>query len=396
MVRWVDLTPRVEQDFFFAENDPQIADSRELARRFPAPEQILVRAAGADPATESGRRRLRALTDALAGVPGIERVYSVVTEDAQRSPLWRRLLLTEDSAVTNLVATTDGRDGRALVPALEAVLADHRDGDLDLAVSGVPVIVEQIRRNLTRDLAVFTLAALVLFGLVTAVVQRSARLVAGTYVTGLLAASITLLLVRLTGGAIGLLTANLITIVFVLALSHTVFLTAGGRRHAWDAHAAVRTTVEGSFWAMLTTLLGFLSLLLADARPLRELGWAGAVGTLVAFACAYGAFPAFFPASREGGAHVEDELVPDVTDPATPPARVARPGRRPLLAALALALVGLAAGLPRLATDPGLLTYFDADGPIRSALERIDADGGSAPLLVSVRPADGSPVDTRD
>ena len=44
---------------------------------------------------------------------------------------------------------------------------------------------------------------------------------------------------------------------------------------------------------MTTTLLGFLSLLVATAKPLRELGIAGAIGTLTAIAVAYSVYPAF-------------------------------------------------------------------------------------------------------
>ena len=63
---------------------------------------------------------------------------------------------------------------------------------------------------------------------------------------------------------IGLLTANLVTIVFVLTLSHVVFLTANwrgtdaGGESATDRLAqTLRLTWEGSLWSMVTTLLGF-------------------------------------------------------------------------------------------------------------------------------------------
>ena len=44
---------------------------------------------------------------------------------------------------------------------------------------------------------------------------------------------------------------------------------------------------------LITTLLGFISLTAVSAKPLRDLGIAGAIGSLVAIVVAYSVFPAF-------------------------------------------------------------------------------------------------------
>ena len=50
---------------------------------------------------------------------------------------------------------------------------------MELEVSGVPFVVEVIRRQLARDLRVFTGAALAVFGLLVALLYRDLRLAAG-------------------------------------------------------------------------------------------------------------------------------------------------------------------------------------------------------------------------
>ena len=92
----------------------------------------------------------------------------------------------------------------------------------------------------------------------------------------------TAVLTQAIGLSIGLLTANLVTIVFVLTLSHVVFMTANWLRAAEEQadralviQSAIQDTLEASFWSMTTTLLGFASLLIATAQPLRELGIRG-------------------------------------------------------------------------------------------------------------------------
>src|SRR5262249_51976557 len=102
----------------------------------------------------------------------------------------------------------------------------------------------------------------------------------------------------------GILTVNLGTIVFVIALSHLVYMTFNwqtladrdhriGKETPNLASAARRMTFSPSFWSMVCASLGFASLLIAQAKPLRELGFGGVLGTVVAFACAYLMYPAF-------------------------------------------------------------------------------------------------------
>lgn len=396
VVLWVDLTPRVESEFFFSEADPQLQTSIAIDRRFPSPPQIIVRAEAPDLEARSYESAIGSLTAELVEVPGIIGVYSASNQDAVGSPLWSRLLLTPDGAATNIVLSTDGTDPAVLVPRVEAVVERHRGPDLDLRMSGVPYVVELIRRSLLRDLIIFSSAALVIFGLVIGAVYRRWQIVLGALTACLTACALTLSLAQLGGIAIGLLTANITTIVFVLTLSHVVFLTSNwqGARLATGQHepnpvrAAVRITIIPSFWCMFTTLSGFLSLLLATAKPLRELGMAGAIGTVTAIAVAYGLYPAFLRGATTRS------LAP-VTEPESglgtflPRAHAGR-----WLVALGTGAVIAGVGIRQLSTDPSLLSYFARGSDIRAGLDAIDRDGGSSALNLVVHDADGGPLDT--
>ena len=430
----VDLAPRVEADFFFAPGDPQLRESRELAERYPGGgELVIVRAeapdvgsAGYEVGSAGYEARVDSLGDALSELPGVGEVFSVAEEDPS-SPLWSRILVpagdseagTRAATATNLAlrvddlaSRVDGEDPAALTREIEATLADHERDDFRLLASGVPVIVELIRRGLARDLAVFSTAALLVFGLVATVVYRNAHVVAGTMLSCICACAGTLLAIGAAGVGVGLLTANIVTVVFVLTLSHTVFLTAAWRRAVGRTGVeggppvadgvgspvarAARRTIRPALWCMATTAAGFGSLWMASAKPLRELGIAGAMGTVVALACAFTVLPAWLRGAAAHGAG-------DRTQAAPPRLWAEAVGRR--LAALglpappwALALTGVVvaavgAGVLRLNTDPGLLSYFDPDGPIRPGLAAIDREGGSAPLLLAVGVADGARLD---
>ena len=391
---WVDLSPRVESDFFFSRDDPQLQVSLELNQRYPGRAQVVVRAE--DRAGDRGayRERIGDLTEAFSEVEGVTGVRSLTTDDPARSPLFSRILLTADEAATNLILSVDTTDPALLLPRLEAVVERVREPSLDVVMSGVPVIVEQIRRNLFRDLVVFSAVSFLLYGLLAALIYRNVGIVAGALSTCVTSCAATLLLTRAMGIEIGLLTANLITIVFVLTLSHIVFLTANWLRAGSPALSpdqrvalAVSLTLEASFWSMATTLMGFLSLLVATARPLRELGMAGAIGAATALAVTYTIYPTFLGRGAERSAIAEGPSV------AAAPIS-ARPSR--VLAVIALVVLLLGAGLPKLNTDPGLLTYFAEGSELRDGLERIDRDGGSSTLNIAIRDASGAGLDENE
>jgi len=388
-----DLEPQVESDFFFSTDDPQFQASRRIGELFPQSPQILISAAGEDLFSEGYLERLRKLSDELAAVSGVASVNSLTHGPASprgvpKSPIWRRLLLGSNPQVSQLVLGLEAEAGRELVEMVEGVVKHHSSPSFSLRISGVPYVVELIRRHLDRDLRVFSTASLVVFGLLIALVYRSVRIVVGTLITCLGGCAVSLALLHLLEKPIGLLTANIVTIVFVLTLSHIVFLTASWRRGMVagqdDAVAqAVRTTFTASFWCMLTTLLGFSSLLLASARPLRELGFAGALGTAVAIVVAYGLYPGFLPRERRAG-------------PLSPPRPFPlAPGGGTVVVVLLLTAAA-AAGLPSINTDPPLLSYFDAKSGIRPGLELIDENGGSSPLYFVLRDPKGERLDTGD
>ena len=387
---FVDLSPEVEGDFFFAEDDPQLQASQQISEQYGSSSQIVVRVAdlGGDP--DAYEERIEGLTDAFLAIDGISGGYSLTTDDPSRSPLFSRVLLTPDSSATNIVLVVGDADPEILLLRIEELIANQDGPDLDIVMSGVPVIVELIRRNLFRDLVVFSLAAALVFGVLISLIYRDAAIVVGTLTTCLVAVSATLMVTQALGIGIGLLTANLVTIVFVLTLSHIVFLTANWLRviqaepdRAEALRQGIHDTLESSFWSMTTTLLGFLSLLVATARPLRELGIAGAIGTLTAIAVAYSVYPAFL--GRWASARERPERVVDVGWPA---------GSNVVVGVAAAVVVFLGVGTFRVDTDPGLLTYFAPGTELRDGLERIDADGGSSTLDIIIRDSEGGRLDS--
>lgn len=384
-LRCVDLQPHVGSDFFFAEGDPALEEDRTLAGRFGGLSQVVILASSPDVEGPVHRRGIERLTAAVRDVPGTLTVHSLSSapddlEDARDSPLWSRLLLAGDGSTSFVIAEVETPKSQSVVAALEEVVADHERDDFQLALAGVPYTVEVMRRKLVRDFGVFSAAAVAVFGCVVLWMFRSAWILVGTLATCTGAVAATLLVLDALGFGIGLLTANLTTIVFVLAQSHVVFMGSNWQRISaadeTDADARIsaarRRTLPGSVASAATTMLGFGSLILVPARPLEELGVGGTVGAAIALLAAYSIFPEFL--RRATPQRRDEDRRPTIVTP--------RPVR-----ALVVGLVAMAfgTGLARLDADPSLLDYFDEDGEVHRALATLDRAGGGSPLTLAVQ-----------
>ena len=102
-----DLSPRVEADFFFSRDDPQLRASRELADRFPSSEQVIIRSAAPDVRSDTYVESVSRLADDLDEIEGVRSVNSIASEDASGSPLWRRHLWISVYRDGRRLVTTD-------------------------------------------------------------------------------------------------------------------------------------------------------------------------------------------------------------------------------------------------------------------------------------------------
>ena len=100
VVLFVDLSPRVQGDFFFSADDPQMAAARAVAETFPAGAQLVLRVADRSGDIEAYRDRIVALTEELLAIEGVDGGYSISTDNPATSPLFGRILLTPDPTAT--------------------------------------------------------------------------------------------------------------------------------------------------------------------------------------------------------------------------------------------------------------------------------------------------------
>src|SRR6184192_204743 len=395
---FVDLKPVVDENFFFSTSDPGVQQSKKVEQRFPSQPQLIMAVSSQDISSPRYLGRIQRLTQQIQTIDEVSTVKSLTAgpksfQDALASPFWSRLLIAPDRRSTNVIVFMEGKDTEKSIKRIERIMHELDEKDFRIHIAGPPYVVEMIRRSLAHDFWYFSLTAVVLFGLTMAAMFRSARVFLGMLATCASAVLLTLLLQSMFGKKIGILTVNLGTIVFVVALSHLVYMTFNwqtvadrmGKKSPDLAAAARRMTFPASFWSMVCASLGFGSLLIVQAKPLRELGFGGVLGSVVAFACAYVMYPPFlrWAVPRES----------KIVEAEPPHGFWARPF--PIFsAAVIIASAVLGFGLKQVNTDPSLLDYFKPHQELRDGLEYVDRNGGCNPVTLVVSSADGTKLNT--
>jgi len=399
---YVDLKPEVEENFFFSSNDPQFQADKSISKLFPQPPEIIISAKG-DIYSEDYQKRVDRLTGELLLLPEVVEVQSLGRgpkdiQHALKSPLWRRALISTDRKSSLISVLIKDVSIEKVISKIEKIKTSMESaGHFELVISGAPYIVETIRRNLSRDVKVFGLAAFLVFAAAVFVLFRSLPILLGALLSCLNVILLTLTISEILKVKIGPLTSNVSVIVFVLALTHIIFITFNWKRVLETAKKedsvseAVKITLLPSFWSMVTQLLGFISLFFVKATPLRQLGISGIVGTLVAFASVYLIYPVFLrleALKAHESQKPAGERIKNVSF-------FGKNHRK--IAIFLLILAGFAGtGIKSLDTDPSLFSYFKKGGELRNGLEYIDRNGGSTPLKIVVADANGATLDSSE
>ncbi|MDP8252882.1 MAG: MMPL family transporter [Candidatus Kaelpia aquatica] len=423
LINFVNLTPEVTDDFFFSSEDPQFQYEKKISKLFVRNDGMIVISATGDIGSLLYREKVYDLSESLLGLDGVSGVSSLTHgpndfEDALKSPMWKRMILSDDMKSTNLIVLLDEAVSDLMVPFIEDMVYQFESQDFKLRVSGMPYIVELIRRSLLRDIKVFSVIAILIFGLIIFTLFRSKGAFFGTLITCLNACIWTFMLTDFLGIPIGILTANLGTIICILTLSHIIFLTYSWksacyaptplipRPKLWGfpfkllfkkkqddsslpsftpVIEALILTFPPSFWGMFTTLLGFISLIFVQAKPLRDLGASGAIGTLMAIVAAYTIYPAFLKASSVEKQKKIAQSKPKIEVIQGNIYGFLNRKRSYIITIIVAISIMVIPGLFSIDSDPSLLSYFAKGSEIRNGLGYIDRNGGSSPLIIVVK-----------
>src|SRR5437773_12338712 len=105
---FVNLTPVVDQNFFFSTNDPGIQQTKKIEQRFPSQPEVILAVSSRDISSPRYLSRIQKLTQRAHTIDGVSAVKSLAEgpksfEDAVKSPFWSRSLSAHDRNSTNAI-----------------------------------------------------------------------------------------------------------------------------------------------------------------------------------------------------------------------------------------------------------------------------------------------------
>jgi len=203
------------------------------------------------------------------------------------TPLFRDFFISSDGkAIFTYVMPNDDVKPTAFVERLIDTL-----GEDDLHYFGDAVIETYVSHTVTRELAVLGTLALLVIMLIEMVITRSVLVGAVLTLVSAVPAIWTLALFPLLGQAVETTTMMVPVIVLVLATSYGVHLFRYHASHGANIVDTLEQVSKVVISAGVTTMVGFLSLVVTPSAVLRQLGWLIIFGILAALVSSLLLFP---------------------------------------------------------------------------------------------------------
>jgi predicted RND superfamily exporter protein len=277
-----------------------------------------------------------------------------------------------------------------MIAQVRTVVRAH-DKSAQLFLGGVPMIATDMISYVRSDLQTFGLGVLLFILISLLVIFRQPRWAA----LSLLCCAVATLwlsgLIGTLGWKVTIISSNYVSLMLIITMSITIHLivrfrelqqTHPDKDQTWLTNETVRLMARPSVYMILTTMVGFSSLVFSDIRPVIDFGLMMTIGIGTSLLLCYLLFPAFLkhlkPAPIKKGNDFTQRLTlsfASITE---------RFGKSVLAIAL---FIGTAAiiGMTQLTVENRFIDYFQEDTEIHQGMVLIDQKlGGTTPLDIII------------
>jgi predicted RND superfamily exporter protein len=298
------------------------------------------------------------------------------------------------------LALLQQEEGR-LVESVRTVVDRHRNGQADIYLGGVPMIVADMIAFIEKDLAIFGIGVALFLIITLAIIFRKLRWIILPMLCCTAAVLVMLGYLGMVDWRVTVISSNFISLMLILTMSLTIHLI----ERYLEVHAqspdedqktlvleTVRTIALPCLYTMLTTMVAFTSLIVSGIRPVIDFGLMMTIGLLVSFGLAFILFPAtvvLLPKdeSRAGEdfSHPFTLIFANITQ---------AHGTKIVVFSIILAIAS-GFGIARLKVENKFIDYFREKTEIFQGMSLIDRKlGGTTPLdLIVDFKVDTEPVD---
>ena len=311
---------------------------------------------------------------------------------AQISEIKNTLKLSEQNfkSYRDELREKDHRD----IMALRALIAEfqNRHGGDRLFLGGINMIADDMVGYVRSDLATYGLGALVLLLACFWLFFRQIKFIVLPLIICAYSVVLAAGLFGFLGFEITVISSNFIALQLIITVSVCIHLIVAYREfsarfHAFSqrqlVYAVLRERARPCFFAIFTTIVGFMSLIFCDIKPVISLGIMMSVGIFISLLVAFGVFGAIMSLQTRTHNNRSFERSFKFTLWC---AETALRSRRAVYGMCAAAVIFGLYGISQLRVENSFIGYFKESTDIHAGMKVIDTNlGGTIPLDIIVK-----------
>ena len=280
------------------------------------------------------------------------------------------------------------KDQAADIAEVRSLMDRHRTLAV-LHLGGLPMIVTDMISFIERDVVVFGSGILVFLIIMLIAVFHRPRWVVVSLLCSLASIAVMVGYLGLVEWRVTVVSANFVALLLIFSLSLTVHLIVRYQElHAqyprsgqgWLIYTTVRDKYRPCLYTVLTTMVGFGSLLFSGIRPVIDFGWMMVMGMLVVFVSSFLIFPAFIMLFTPGEPQQRHDYTGRITGFF---AALAERSRVLVLVVFGAIVTTSIGGIMMLEVENRFIDYFKESTEIYQGMQVIDRElGGTTPLDV--------------
>lgn len=311
---------------------------------------------------------------------------------AQISEIKNALKLSEQNfkSYRDELREKDHRD----IMALRALIAEfqNKHGGDRLFLGGINMIADDMVGYVRSDLATYGLGALVLLLACFWLFFRQIKFIVLPLIICAYSVVLAAGLFGFLGFEITVISSNFIALQLIITVSVCIHLIVAYREfsarfHAFSqrqlVYAVLRERARPCFFAIFTTIVGFMSLIFCDIKPVISLGIMMSVGIFISLLVAFGVFGAIMSLQTRTHNNRSFERSFKFTLWC---AETALHSRRAVYGMCAAAVIFGLYGISQLRVENSFIGYFKESTDIHAGMKVIDTNlGGTIPLDIIVK-----------
>ena len=411
------------------DNDESFNVYEEVNEQFGTSDFVIVAAQSQDLFSEKKLSELQVLKEKIENIPEIESVISILDapifmqpkvslfksasndkyllqdeidlklaqEEFASSPIFSELVLSKNGSVTafqiNLIAQDDYTD---TIREIRKILDNNQDFNLYLA--GPAMIVVDTINYIKSDVFNFGFLTLIIFSLLLFLFLRSIWITFVIMANASLVVFFTLSLLGINDWPISIVSSNFIALLLISSIAisvHIVVKLQDDLAENRSAALAFSQILVPCFYAAVTTMVGFASLVLSDIKPVIDFGKMMAVGVSINLLTSFIVIPisnAFKPLITNFKTNISQYFINNISLPLKSFFE-----KYSIVGSLALIPVFIYLSM-QLKVENKFIDYFNENTEIYQGMSLIDRElGGTTPIdIVLTLPEEEIIIDEDD